>query len=350
MTVATQTQPKKVSIHSHQHYLQSKAETLTMMRCKFPYLETEGDQRFLIIDNGMQKDRRPVREELVSPQAMIAKMKEQGITHRLQWISPWIFNYRRSYEETLWFTQLHNNKLMEEWVNPYPQYFSGACALPMQQFSSLAIKEARRCYAMGYRAVTIGTSVAGVELDNERFDELWKTLSDLNMVVCVHPDEMTGSDAYWRQWRIGMPNVTASAMDAFTFGGILQKFPDLKVLFSHGGVSWLANFGRSLHAFKCRPQKFVGCPNPETFLKQINVDTHTSDIDMLQLFIKKFGSDMFLYGDDAPFPLGDYPNNTTDYIVNPGETIMSASFGPNDAEIKEKLFYKNAERFLGRTF
>lgn len=330
---------KKVSAHSHSHYFQTLEELEIMKANGFPYIEKEGDKLFLIIKD----DRRPVRPELIYPEVMLQKMKEHGIEHRFQWVSPWVLdNPATDIEQRKWFCRLHNDMLMQQWIIPHPEKFSGAAAILMDDVE-FSISEIKRCYQMGYRAVTIGTTVKGMELDEKCFDPIWAALEELNMLVCVHPVEMPYKDTYWRKWRIGMPAQTAYAMDAFTFGGIFQRFPGLKVLFSHGGTNWLIDFPRSLHAFRCRKGRFVGCPDPRTFLKNIHVDAHTGSINSLEFFIKEYGVDMFCFGDDGPFPLGDYENDEDDYEVIPGRLIEEANFSP---DIKESLLYKNFERLL----
>ena len=40
---------------------------------------------------------------------------------------------------------------------------------------------------------------------------------------------------YWLPWLVGMPGETAAAMCSMIFGGVLERFPQLKVCFAHGG-------------------------------------------------------------------------------------------------------------------
>ena len=40
---------------------------------------------------------------------------------------------------------------------------------------------------------------------------------------------------YWLPWLVGMPGETAAAMCSMIFGGVLERFPRLKVCFAHGG-------------------------------------------------------------------------------------------------------------------
>ena len=41
---------------------------------------------------------------------------------------------------------------------------------------------------------------------------------------------------YWLPWLVGMPGETAQAVCCMIFGGVLERFPKLKVCFAHGGT------------------------------------------------------------------------------------------------------------------
>ena len=41
---------------------------------------------------------------------------------------------------------------------------------------------------------------------------------------------------FWLPWLVGMPSETAVAMCSMMFGGVLERFPKLRVCFAHGGM------------------------------------------------------------------------------------------------------------------
>jgi aminocarboxymuconate-semialdehyde decarboxylase len=51
----------------------------------------------------------------------------------------------------------------------------------------------------------------------------------------------------------GMPSETATAVMSLLMGGILERFPRLKICFAHGGGSFPYTIGRMQHGFLVRP-------------------------------------------------------------------------------------------------
>ena len=77
----------------------------------------------------------------------------------------------------------------------------------------------------------------------------------LDLAVLVHPWNMMGKkqmERYWLPWLVGMPAETSRAMCSMIFGGIFDKFPNLRVNFCHASGSFLSTIGRIEHGFNCR--------------------------------------------------------------------------------------------------
>jgi aminocarboxymuconate-semialdehyde decarboxylase len=121
---------------------------------------------------------------------------------------------------------------------------------------------------------------------------------------------MMGFDSmekYWLPWLVGMPAETSRAMASMIFSGTMEKLPNLKVMLSHSGGSFIPTIGRLEHGFNCRPDLVaVDNPiNPREYLGKFWVDCITHDIDMLKYIVKTVGSEKVCLGTDYPFPLGD---------------------------------------------
>jgi hypothetical protein len=62
---------------------------------------------------------------------------------------------------------------------------------------------------------------------------------ELEAVIFVHPWDMPKDGRfapYWMPWLVGMPAETCAAIVCMILGGVLERFPKLKVCFAHGGV------------------------------------------------------------------------------------------------------------------
>ena len=82
-----------------------------------------------------------------------------------------------------------------------------------------------------------------------------QTCEDLGAVLFVHPwDMIMGGrySKYWLPWLVGMPAETATAICCLLMGGVLHRFPRLKVCFAHGGGAFPYTVGRVQHGYKVR--------------------------------------------------------------------------------------------------
>jgi aminocarboxymuconate-semialdehyde decarboxylase len=147
----------------------------------------------------------------------------------------------------------------------------------------------------------------------------------LGAAIFVHPWDMVGKEQmqkYWLPWLVGMPAETSLAICSMIFGGVLQRLPNLRIAFAHGGGGFPASIGRIEHGFKVRPDLVaVNNPhNPRKYLKQIYLDTLVHDANMLDYLKNLMGASQLALGTDYPFPLGE---------LEPGKLIKSMNYSAN---------------------
>lgn len=232
------------------------------------------------------------------------------------------------------------NDDIAETVRKYPKRFVGLGTLPMQD-PELAVRELDRCVSeLGFRGVQIGSNVNQTNLSAAHLLPVFARAEQLGAAVFVHPWEMFGREhigQYWMPWLVGMPAETARAVVALIFGGVLERFPKLRIAFAHGGGSFPATIGRIEQGFKCRPDLCAvdNNVNPREYLRRIFVDALVHDARALQYLIDVMGSDRVALGSDYPFPLGE---------TEPGSLIRSMNL---PREVQEDLLFRTACRWLG---
>jgi aminocarboxymuconate-semialdehyde decarboxylase len=143
---------------------------------------------------------------------------------------------------------------------------------------------------------------------------------------------------YWFPWLIGMPCETTIGICSLMLGGVLERYPNLRICFAHGGGSFPGTWGRIEHGYNCRPDLVaVRCKqSPFNFLNRIWCDSLVHDPDALELLVKKIGIDKIMLGSDYPFPLGEQL---------PGQVVRQCKF--LTLEEKEKILGLNVLAFLG---
>ncbi|KAL1917072.1 uncharacterized protein VTP21DRAFT_5270 [Calcarisporiella thermophila] len=254
---------------------------------------------------------------------------------------PVMFAYSAKPEHTLDLARYLNDHIAQVCAEN-PRRFVGLGTLPMQA-PDLAVQELRRCInELGLAGIQIGSHINDWNLDAPELEPIWAACEELGAAVFVHPwdmNKMQGRlEKYWFPWLIGMPCETTIAICSLVFGGVLERYPKLKICFAHGGGSFPGTLGRIEHGFKVRPDLCAirTKTSPLEQLDRIWTDSLVHDEDTLKFLIQKIGIDRIVLGSDYPFPLGEH---------HPGKMIEECEW--LSEEEKEKLLGGNALRFLG---
>ncbi len=136
------------------------------------------------------------------------------------------------------------NDEMAELVAKYPDRFAGAIAcLPMNDVDA-AIREAERAInELRFRGVEIFTDISGRPVDSEEFMPLYEWMSGINLPIFLHPRRPNTTPDYEGETdskflaftNFGWPYETSKAMARLAFGGVLENYPNLKVVTHHAG-------------------------------------------------------------------------------------------------------------------
>ena len=221
---------------------------------------------------------------------------------------PVMFNYDAPIDHAEAIAQFLNDHIAEL-VQRDPQHYAGLASVPLQD-SERAIEELHRAKSIGLLGVQIGSNINGLNLSDERFFGFFEACEALGMALMIHPWDMMGREQmekYWLPWLVGMPAETARAVSSMIFGGVLERLPNLRVMFSHAGGSFLPTLGRFEHGFNCRPDLVAvdNKVNPREYLGRFWIDSITHDAELLSYVMKLQGSNRICMGSDYPFPLGD---------------------------------------------
>jgi len=282
---------------------------------------------------------RVVEENCYKPESRLKDMENNEVNMQVLSTIPVLFNYWAKPTDGLETSRFLNDHIAET-VSKEKDHFIGLGTVPLQDID-LAIKEMERCMTeLRMPGLEIGSNINGKNLSDESFFPFYEAAEKLNCSLFIHPWEMMGEtqmEKYWLAWLVGMPAETSRAICSMIFGGVFEKFPNLKVAFAHGGGSFPITIGRIEHGYKVRPDLVaVDNPiNPRNYLGKFWVDSLVHDRKAMEFLIDLMGEDFICLGSDYPFPLGEH---------KPGKLIQKMDLGK---KVTSKLLYKNAVEWLG---
>jgi len=191
-----------------------------------------------------------------------------------------------------------------------PERHIGLGTVPLQD-TDLAIKELKRCVSeLGFRGLQIGARVSeDEELSTPRLDPFWAAVQELDVPMLIHPSSFASARLAPHHFLnlIGNPLDTTVGVHHLIFDGVLERYPDLKFVLSHGGAFAGAYFARMDHGYGARPDcRDKIHQKPSVYLRKFYFDTLVFSVEQLDFLIKTFGVDHVLIGTDYPFDMGEY--------------------------------------------
>jgi len=271
----------------------------------------------------------------------LKEMDETEVTIQVLSTIPVLFNYWAKPKDGLETSRFFNDDIANKVVKNKNR-FIGIGTVPLQDID-FAIAEMERCITqLKMPGLQIGSNINGENLSAKKYFPFYKRAEELGCALFIHPWEMMGEEQmqkYWLPWLVGMPAETSRAICSMIFGGVLDTFPKLRVAFAHGGGSFPLTIGRIEHGYNVRPDLVAidNATNPSDYIGKFWIDSLVHDKKALNFIIDVMGQDKICLGSDYPFPLGEH---------HPGKLIEEMGFG---GTIKEKLFYNNANDWLGIT-
>lgn len=210
-----------------------------------------------------------------------------------------------------------------------PDRFSMLASVPLPHAEEAAAELDYAVRELGAVGAVVAANVEGTNLGELALDAFWKTAADLDVGVFIHPVQAQPAP---RSAKYGLSQIAQYTVDttlcvgSLIGAGVLDRFPRLRLLLSHGGGTFPYLTGRfdCMHARMDRTaQKDVAAAPPSTYLRRFYYDTILHDPSILRWLAERVSIERLALGSDYSFPPAD---------LDPLATVRAAGFSA--AEIR----------------
>jgi 2,3-dihydroxybenzoate decarboxylase len=235
--------------------------------------------------------------------------------------------------------QRANDRLYET-ILERPDRFAGFACLPTADPVASAVELERTVTEYGFKGAMVHGLSNGQFFDDKQFWPIFERAQALGVPIYVHPGHPHPAvfEAYYREYMKDFSGLlvwaytveTATQAIRFVLSGMLEAYPDVKIILGH--------LGESVPFSLWRVNKVIGQKLPSSFRDQFcrNFYVTTSgnfSTPALTCCLMELGADRILFS-------VDYPWQRSGEAV---EWIENAPLSPDD---KEKILSGNAKRLL----
>jgi aminocarboxymuconate-semialdehyde decarboxylase len=231
------------------------------------------------------------------------------------------------------------NEYTASGVSRHPEYFLGLATIPLQDMD-LAVQELTySVQELGLKGVVTGSNVNGHGFDEEQFQPFFEKVAELDVPIFVHPNNPAGTERvrnYYLVNFLAYPLESAVMAAQLVFGGVLDRYPGLKICLSHAGGVLPFLLGRLEHGQSVRPEAQEHCRNPfHHYLNNFYVDTITFRADTLRFVLEVMPEGHVFMGTDYPYDMAD------------SDPVGSVKAAVTDEVLQRKIFGENLSKVMG---
>jgi predicted TIM-barrel fold metal-dependent hydrolase len=212
-----------------------------------------------------------------------------------------------------------------DWIGEFcrvrPDRFVGAAMIPLDDVS-VGISELERAARLGLRSGMIwGEPPANRPYNSPEWDPLWAAASDLDLPLSLHvvtsseashlfPEEPGAVAMSIVQFYALLTHQVQRSLAAFVGGGVLNRFPKLRIVSAENDIGWMAHFCQRMdHSYERDRHRSWALPEAPSvyFRRQVWA---TFQQDPVGLLSREFlGEDKLMWGNDFPHADSTWPRS-----------------------------------------
>jgi uncharacterized protein len=211
------------------------------------------------------------------------------------------------------------------------------------------VSELRRIAEFGWKAVYLRPNpVKGRLLSDPAYEPFWADCEDLGIAVSLHETTHSrvpsaGADRFHTRFALhacSHPMEQMMALLALIEGGVLERYPRLRVGFLESGCGWLPywlwRLDREYEDLQWEVSDRVKMKPSEYFRRQCYIAVEPSEMYLPKL-LEELGGDNLIFGSDYP-----HMDHKPDVVAD-----MVALEGQVSKKLLQKILWENPRKFYG---
>lgn len=196
------------------------------------------------------------------------------------------------------------NAWLAEQIASVPHRYLGFGVAPMHDLDGAitALSQIRR---LGMAGVEVPSRVGESSIGSAEFGPFFAAAAELDLIVFIHAVQSP-------EWLCFSPGIVANAvtfppevglaLNMLLTTGTLAALPNLRLLASHGGGTFVFTLGRLRYAWERSAELRAAAPeDPLEYARRIYVDTLVFDPNILRFVAETLGEERIVTGTDHPF-------------------------------------------------
>ena len=235
------------------------------------------------------------------------------------------------------------NDWLAEYCAANPKRLFGIALISLADVS-LGVKELERCVKMGLRGAMISNDPA-VTYDSPGYDPFWRAASELGVPVSLHiittakkqePGQLDRAGIITK--RIDYVTETQRCLAIMLMGGVLEKYPKLRLVSTENDIGWLPYFLYRLdrnYDHGILPDQ--PARRPSEYARRQLWATFQDDPCGVALY-NYFGEDNFMWASDYPHTDSTWPDSAK---------VIKQNFATIPESVTRKIVFTNASQLYG---
>lgn len=203
------------------------------------------------------------------------------------------------------------------------------------------VSEIERCAKMGLKGILIlASETIDKAYSDSDFDPLWRASSDSGLPISLHKPLVSGMPLTpamptMADLQIHVIHVVEQCITRLVYGGVLDRFPNLKIVSAENDVGWIPNWVNRLDHVFSKVANAKQLPlKPSEYVRR-NVWATFQDDPLGARTWEIFGADNYMWASDFPHADSTFPNS---------QKVIRENFAGVPEKITQAIVFDNANR------